>query len=148
MDIAASFADRLNEFMILNNLNAPALAEKIGANRMTIAKLKRGRSHPSTAVFFKLIEYFHCSADYLLGLTEDYPENYPYKPPIEKFGARFRSLLEEFHISQYRLTKFAGISGNLLYKWLNDQTMPSVSNFVKLANYMETTVDHLIGRTD
>ena len=146
MVILSNFADRLTEQMILHNLNSPQLAEILHVNRATISALKRGARLPSTEVLFSLVEYFNCSADYLLGLIEFAPENTVYMPPVQSFGTLFHNILKETNTSQYCLTKVHHISGNLLYQWLHDQAFPSVANLVKLSKCLDIPVDVLIGR--
>lgn len=147
MSILSNFSDRLNEQMILRSLNAPALAEKVGVSRATIAGFLRGAHLPSRKIFFALLEFFNCSADYLLGFDDFPPTNVIYVKPVEKFGIRFRKLLTEFNCSQYKLEKDLDISGNLVYKWLHDLTQPNVESFIKLANYFDVSVDFIIGRS-
>jgi transcriptional regulator with XRE-family HTH domain len=146
MVILSKFVERLEEFLILGNLTPKELSENIGVTHATLLTLKRGKSLPSGKTFFALVEYFNCSADYLLGIADDYPDDKTYPPATEDFAAHFRLLLTETGTSQYELTQNAKISGNLLYKWLHGQTLPTAVNLCKLAQYMGITVDHLIGR--
>ena len=147
MVILSNFSDRLSEQMILHNLSAKELADTISCNRVTIFALKRGARLPSTEVLLSLAEYFQCSADYLLGLVEFVPEKTSYSAPVQNFGEHFRKILEETNVSQYQLTKKYHISGNLIHRWLNNKTMPSVANLIKLSQCLDVPVDVLIGRT-
>lgn len=144
----SSFAERLSEFMIINNVNAPAVATQIGVSRMTVAKYLRGKSAPATKALIALADYFHCSTDYLLGLTEDYPENQAFKPATKRFSQRFSSILKETGVSQYSLTQEHHISGNLLYGWLHEDKVPSSVNLVKLSEILDCSVDFILGRSD
>lgn len=146
MVILSNFADRLKEQMILRDLKAPALAQIIGVSRATVAGFLRGAHFPSPKAFFALLEYFNCSADYLLGLIDFPSENVVYHKPIEKFGQTFRELLKTHRVSQFRLEQDLPVSGNLVYRWLNDLAFPSVESMVKLADFLEISVDMLIGR--
>ena len=147
MIILSNFSDRLTEQMILRDLSVQQLADDIGFNRVTIFALKRGARLPSTEVLFSLVEYFQCSADYLLGLVEFSPDQVYYAPPVQNFGEHFRALLKQTNTTQYKLTKIHHISGNLLYRWLNNKAIPSVANLIKLSQCLEVPVDVLIGRT-
>ena len=146
MVILSNFSDRLKEQMILRDLNAPALADVIGVSRATVAGFLRGAHFPSSKAFFALLEYFNCSADYLLGLIDFPPDNVVYHKPMEKFGEHLRFLLIKHKISQFRLVKDLPVSGNLVYRWLNDLAFPSVESMIKLAAFFEMSVDMLIGR--
>ena len=140
------FVERMNEFMISNDLNATQLAEKTGVARSTISGLLRKEHLPSTAALRAFANFFQCPADYLLGLIDDFPENLKFSQPNLSFGERFRKLLTDTNVSQYSLTKGEKISGNLLYKWLHNQAEPSVYNLIKLSKALNVSVDMLLGR--
>ena len=140
------FAERLNEYMFSHSLNATQLAEKTGIARSTICGLLRKEHLPSTTALVAFVEYFHCPADYLLGLIDDFVEPVKFSTPSNTFAERLRCLLVETNTTQYFLTKHHKISGNLLYKWLNDQAIPSVYNLIKLAKALNVSVDCLLGR--
>ncbi|MGG1638260.1 LexA family protein [Paenibacillus sp. NRS-1760] len=47
------------------------LGEKVGVNRTSIANYETGKASPPLDIAIKLVSVFNCSADYLLGNTED-----------------------------------------------------------------------------
>ena len=140
------FVERMNEFMITNGLNATQLAEKTGIARSTISGLLRKEHLPSTEALRAFANFFQCPTDYLLGLIDDFRENTKFTQPCVPFGERFRSLLTQNNVSQYALTKRYKISGNLLYKWLHEDSEPSVYNLIKLSTALSVSVDCLLGR--
>ena len=140
------FAERLTEFMILGSLNATQLSEKTGISRSAISGLLRQEHLPSTKALTAFADYFHCTTDYLLGLTDDYQDGIHAVKSELSFGKIFKKLLKETKTTQYFLTKHEKISGNLIYKWLNDQAEPSVYNLMKLSRAMNVSVDCLLGR--
>ena len=146
MVILSNFKERLNEFMILQNVNTPKLAKLLNVSDTALNGLKRGAHYPSTEILYALITYFNCSADYLLGLSDDYPEEKRYPLPTSDFASRFNKILKETGVTQYRLTKEGNFSGNLLYKWLHGQSLPSTANLIKLANFLSVSVDYLLDR--
>ena len=147
-NILSNISDRINEFMILKGLTAKTLAKELGFTHATVLNVLQARHFPSTKLLFALIDYFQCSADYILGLVEDFSEQSNYLPPVTDFGARFSYLLQTTGVSQYALTKQHGISGNLIYRWLHNQTLPSPENFAKLSKAFGCSVDFILGRTD
>ena len=140
------FAERLREFMITKSLTATALAEKTGIPRSTISGLLREEHLPSTKALRVLADFFQCPTDYLLGLTDDYPENIKFRTESRSFEEMFRKILEETKTTQYALTKVGKISGNLIYKWLHSQAEPSVYNLMKLSRFLNIPVDYLLDR--
>lgn len=140
----SNISERLKEFLILNNLSALSLSKLVDIDRSTISALIRGENLPSLENLLKLVCFFNCSADYLLGLTDDYPEK-TYRVKDEKFGKRFRDILKKASVSQYQLTKQYKISSSLIYRWLNDLTLPNSFYLIKLSQYLEVSVDNLLG---
>ena len=47
------------------------MSQAIGTNQRTVARWEVGKSDPSVFYILKLAEYFHVSADYLLGVEDD-----------------------------------------------------------------------------
>ncbi len=146
--LVTTFTERANEFCILKGYAPKTLAQAVGVTHATLLNALSGRHAPSTRLFFGLLQAFDCSADYLLGLTNDSPENAVYRAPMQSFGKRFARLLQESGVSQYALTRAHGISGNLIYRWLRDLTYPSPETMAKLATALHCSVDYLLGRTD
>ena len=141
------FADKLNEQMLLGGYDVNALAEAIHVSPSTIYNLKRCRyKQPDTLVFFSLIEAFHCSADYMLGLVEFPPDGTVYHTPLQKYGARLKGLLKSKGETQQTFIDNMKISNNLGYKWFSDKTLPSIYYLIRIAEYFDITVDTLIER--
>ena len=58
-------------------------------------------------------------------------------------------ILKAKNISAYKVAKNTGISESLFSKWKKKPTSEISSlNLVKLADYLECSVDYLLGRTD
>ena len=141
------FTDRVYEQMILFGYDAQKLAKEIGVSHTTVYDLLKCKyQQPSTIVFFRLLELFHCSADYLLGFLEFPTENVVYHTPLSTYGTRIRELLQKHDIKQKIFCQDMHISSALLYKWLTDKTLPSVEYLVKLAKYFDMSVDIFIKR--
>ena len=141
------FIDRLTEQMTLNQLDAKTLAQAINVSHSTVCNLRKGRyQKPSTKVFFSLIEFFNCSADYMLGLVDFPPDGVIYHPPLCKYNSRIQELLKKNSLTQEAFIEKMEISSNLAYKWLYNGTLPSVEYLIKLANCFDMTVDVFIKR--
>ncbi|MCI9009977.1 MAG: helix-turn-helix transcriptional regulator [Clostridia bacterium] len=138
------FSERLKEFMDEYELNETALSEKIKMSRVSVSGILNGAHDPSTKFLINVAELFHCSADYLLGLT-DYPKQTEFEP-VKDFGICFRKFLKDYKTSQYYLKKELHISSSLTYKWLYKNTTPSVNMLIKLAKRFGCSVDYLLGR--
>ncbi|MBQ8308651.1 MAG: helix-turn-helix domain-containing protein [Clostridia bacterium] len=126
------------------NLNNKTLAQATKIHATDISNYLHNVRTPSFEHFIKLLYYFECSADYLLGLTE-----IPTEEPLHEvlpFHTRLRSLLKERDISQERLKRELPVSGSVVYKWVSGKSQPCMYTLIKLAKYLDCSVDYLIGR--
>lgn len=64
-------ATRIRLLRSMHKLTQEALAEKIGANRVTISHYESGAYNPSHDAILKMAEVFNVSSDYLLGRIDN-----------------------------------------------------------------------------
>lgn len=126
-------------------LQSPLLTITIGT---AIAAIRISAARESVMIrFFTgiLVDYFHCSADFLLGLSDEphYEENYLPTPP---FKDSFRAALGENKTTQYAVQKKSNISWANFHYWLNGIRLPYLDSLIKLANAMDCSIDCLLGR--
>ena len=144
MVIMSKFAETLSALMAEQNLKAPALAKILNTNRSNVTRYLEGKRFPSYYNFIAIADYFFISTDVLLGRL-DYTNDTTFLPALP-FGTRLRQIMQETKTTQYRIELDLKISGANMYKWLNDITVPSVESLDKLADYMDITIDYLLGR--
>ncbi|MDE6690982.1 MAG: helix-turn-helix domain-containing protein [Clostridia bacterium] len=65
------YGQRIKDERQLKGLSQKQLAEMISTTQSTIGKYEREELQPNIDVITKLCEIFECSADYLLGLSDD-----------------------------------------------------------------------------
>ena len=145
MVILLKFAENLSALMQEKNLNAPALGKILNVNRSNVTRYLRGERLPNYHIFIRIIEYFNISADVLLGRL-DYCDVQEFEP-VKPFGNTFRKALDETHTSQYELQKNLHYSSATTHDWLISKRIPSIEHLDQLADYMDLTVDYLLGRT-
>lgn len=63
-------------------------------------------------------------------------------------GKRIKKLREEAGLSQIELSKMLNISNTTLSQYETGQRIPSDDIKIKIAEFFNTTVDYLLGRTD
>ena len=141
----SNLSENSQELMNEHGLNQSTLAEAMNTNSSKISSYITAKRAPNYTTFIALIEYFHCSADFLLGLRE-YPSEEIRYQPVRPFGERLREILQETGTTQYRFTKEADVSWGVFYNWLTGKSFPSVDNLVKIAGYFGCSVDFLLGR--
>ena len=66
------FAERLKELRTEKNIGQNALARALALSNASISYWETGKQLPSAETIYKLARFFNVSADYLLGLKEDY----------------------------------------------------------------------------
>ena len=60
------------------------------------------------------------------------------------FSERLEFLLEKKGVSKVEVALIAGISTQTFYDWKKKNTVPSADTAVKIAQYLETSVEYLI----
>lgn len=66
------FGEKIKELRTERHLTQKQLAEKIGQGQSTIVYWEKNQQEPTISSLKKLCELFEVSADYLLGLTDEY----------------------------------------------------------------------------
>ena len=91
-----------------------------------------------------MLNFFNISADVFLGRSEY--SNIKEFHPIAPFGTTLRKVMQETNTTQYRIEKELHISGGTMYYWLINKSLPNVHNLDKLADFMDVSIDYLLGR--
>lgn len=60
----------------------------------------------------------------------------------------FVQVLQARNITAYKLSKDTGITQGMISYWKNGERMPSAENLITLADYLDCSIDYLLGRTD
>lgn len=140
-----NFTEMLKELMTDQNLSARGLAKLIGIGDTDIGTWLSGEYMPSTVNVIKLADFFHCSVDYLLGLS-DKKDSGPRTVKAD-FLTRLKLLMENSGLSKNKLAKECGFYGATVTKWEQGK-MPGPETLVKLATVFGCSIDYLLGRSD
>lgn len=65
------FAERLSDLLESQGLSKRSFAEKIGVSAMSVSDWTNGNVQPSAENVYLTAEFFHVSADFILGLEDD-----------------------------------------------------------------------------
>lgn len=60
----------------------------------------------------------------------------------------FMQFIQNRGITPYRVAKETGISQGLMNEYKNGKKLPTLQNLIKIADYLDCSVDYLLGRTD
>lgn len=66
---------------------------------------------------------------------------------VVTISQKILSIMEEKHITQKKLSEFAGISTSAISDWKKKGTNPSVDKISAIADCLEVSVDYLLDRT-
>lgn len=145
MEILSKLPERIKEVMSDAEIGAPKLAETLGIKSNTITRYLQGVHQPKLDKLVLLADFFHCSADFLLGLS-DYPQYETAFAPTREFSYCFKRAIEHCKVSQYWLQKTTGISWANFHHWLKGERLPYADSLIRLAVAMDISVDFLLGR--
>ena len=140
----SNFVERLKEQMQDLHLSQKTLQSEYGITSATISDFLHGKNMPTYDSLRKLLNAFNCSADFLLGIDEFPTEESLY--PVLPFADRFKNVLTKKNISQERIKRELPVSASVLYKWTSGKNSPSAISLIRLAKYLDCSVDFLIGR--
>ena len=144
MDTLSKLPVRLKELMDEAEINTPMLAERIQLEHSAISKFLNGDRIPSTQTLVTLADYFHCTTDYILGLSDVLNDcTFQQRPPFHK---QLDYLLEVFHTTKYRIEKETKLSVDTVNNWHKGKYEPNVESLVRLAKYFKCSVDFVLGR--
>lgn len=62
------------------------------------------------------------------------------------FAEKFVEILQERAIKPYHISKSTGISAGLMSEYANGVKLPTLLNFVKIADYLNCSADYLLNR--
>ncbi len=137
------FGERVEELLFETDENNQELAEAVGVHVTTVQRWRRGETYPSLPILLAVADHFHCSLDFLAGRTEVKLDYIPQKCP--SFYDRFRIVLDKKEETRYHLTRETKIKDSYFTTWKKG-VHPNLVSLVALAEYLEISVDYLVGR--
>lgn len=143
MHLTNCFQERLSELMTDRNMNTISLGRAIGVSNETVRRWKNGQRSILLPQMIKLADFFCCSLDYLTGRS-DVLLGYIVQP-LPLFFDRLKEVMEEKSVSRYRLVKALPIYDSYFTNWKNGKS-PNMLTLVMLADYLDTSIDYLVGR--
>ena len=136
-------SERLIELMTLQNLNNEALGEALNINDKTVGRWKNGTSSIKLSNALKLADYFNCSLDFLTGRSENMLDFTP--KPCPPFYEHLLSVLSNQKISRNKINRETNIKSSHFVDWKNGSD-PNIISLIELADYLDITLDTLVGR--
>jgi len=139
------FGFRLKELMNDYNINVSSVAEKIGMKDDSIIyQWLNGSYLPSLKYANAIANIFNCSLDYLFGFTDDFKN--VKNQNLKNFSHQLETVIEDNKVSKYELINKAGICKSSLRGYFKEGKLPTMNSVIKLANYLNVSIDYLVGR--
>lgn len=138
-----NYGERLNDLLFDKKITPEKLSEELGVSLSTVYRWKNNETELFLSNLIALADYFRCSVDFILCRSEnmsDYPPKI--RPP---FSRRLRTVMKEKDVSTYKLRQNTRYDSKYFQKW-DKGTDPLASTLIELADYLDVSVDYLIGR--
>lgn len=135
------FQERLQDLLIENDLSRLQLSKNIGVSFETLNGYFNKDFYPELSVAIKIAQYFGCSIDYLMGLSDEFSV-------IERNAISFvntlKKLLKDNNLSIETLMKNLHMSEANFYRWQRKSSVPSMSSLIAIAKYFDVSIDYLV----
>ena len=129
MKTTIDISERLTELMNEKVINNKELAEILGVSPHTVGIWKKGRNNMRLPQFIAIADYFNCSLDFLAGRSET----------VIDF------ILKRNNITKYRVNADTKIKSSHFVDWKNGAE-PQIHSLIELADYLDISLDYLLGR--
>lgn len=143
MQTQLKISERLTELMEIKGLNNAELASKINVSASTVGRWKNGKGYLLYSNCLKLANYFNCSLDFLVGRSETLIDFTP--KPCPPFYPYLHDLLKKLDIPRTLVHMETSIKSSHFVDWKNGSD-PNVFSLIELADYLDITIDCLVGR--
>jgi len=126
-----------------DNSTNEKLGEKLGFGTSTVSLWRTGKRTPNLTNLIRLADYFNCSLDFLLGRSDD--DSKITAQPLFPFHERLSHILNERELSWYKVVKDTRIAKSNMQDWRKGCS-PLLPMLIELADYLDVTIDYLVGR--
>lgn len=140
----AYLGERISELMLDKQIDSSTLATALNVDVSTARSWKRNSTFMNLSQIIKLANYFNCSLDFLVGRSDTVIDFIPQKdyPP---FYEQLKKLLKEKGISRNKVNRETRIKSSYFVEW-NKGGNPHILSLIELADYLDVTLDFLVGR--
>lgn len=136
------FSERLKH--LFEKVNEQEVAKVLGVDLTIFYDYLKKEHLPSYKTALRLRKFFRLSLDFLFGLSEDdSPVNIPKEE--KPFSEIFKAILQEKHISRYKLKKETSLARQSIDDWYHGKRIPEIESLLVLAKYFECSLDELTG---
>ena len=140
------FIENLKDLILQSGLSLRQLAKESGVTAMQYSRYLKG-SIPTIDVTLKIAKYFHCSLDFLFGLTDVKNDSRykTYEYNMSKFLVNYQNLLNKNNITHYKFIKDSEYDESIIRHWKTGVT-PRLDIIYYIASNLGGSMDELISR--
>ena len=141
------FKDILKELIDEKGIKLTNFCRDCDINPKLIYDYFNGYSYPTAQTLIKLANYFKCSLDYMLNLTDIRNHNLyiNLNGDFSLFIPRYFQLLKDNHTSHYLFAQEHRFGESVIRKWKKG-SVPSLEKLRLIAYELGSSVDYLVGR--
>ncbi len=143
MENELKIGERLTELMLEKGISNKELAKALGVSLGTVGYWKKGKNNMRLPQFIAIADYFNCSLDFLAGRSETFIDFIPKECP--PFYAHLKRILADKKTTKYRINGETKIKSSHFVDWKNGSE-PQIYSLIELADYLDITLDYLLGR--
>lgn len=141
-----TFQDSLKDLMSENSLNGRKLSLITEVTPSTIYDFFKRDFYPSIDLTLKMSEYFNCSIDYLLGLSDVKNKEYTIdtNSMLKNFNDNLAEILKNNNISKAKAMRDMQMGVFAFYRWKRGM-FPKTISLINVAKYLGISIDYLLG---
>lgn len=143
MNTDVKISERLTELLYEREINNKEFAKIMGVTPNTVGRWKNGGTNMRLTQFIAIANYFNCSLDFLAGRSETFIDYTPKDCP--PFYERLKIIMKDKRVTKYRINKETKIKSSHFVDWKNGSD-PQIHSLVELADYLDISLDYLLGR--
>lgn len=140
-----SMKEILTKLCQTKNISLAQLSRETGIKIKRIYKLCEYNKYPSLENAIILCNYFNCSIDYLLELTDKPTKRGTYS--INALHKNYAKLLEKKKTNNGKVSQELRLGKDRMSEWQRG-AVPYVSTLINLAKYFKVSVEYLIREND
>lgn len=135
---------RLQELVDIKDKGKKELSKFMNVSLALIYKWINNETKPNLANLIQIADFYNISIDYLAGRTDD--NSFVKTKQVIPFDVNIKNILSERKITKYRLFKDCGFSDGHDYSWFTLKNSPRYDNLLKIAEYLNMSMDEIAGR--
>ncbi len=143
-------ANRIRFLARQQNIRLGVMLSALSLSVNRIAELAEGHAISSISLA-QIADYLNCSVDYLLGRTlEPYIDKSGHKHMFDTISTaeRIKAIAKIRQIPVKTVLEECELNKNVLSTMLSRGSMPKADNIGRIAEYLDCSVDYLLGLTD